>query len=394
MSRFLFVVPPLTGHVNPTVSVGAALAARGHEVAWVGHPGKVRPLLPPDATLLALPEAGAADQVADLTARANKSRGLASLKLLWEDFLLPLAHAMVPGVEAAVAAWAPDALIVDQQALAGAIVARRMGLPWATTATTSASVVEPLADFPQVLAWRDAQHAALQAAHGLPPVAEPDRSPHLVLVFSTADLVGPLDRFPPHYAFVGPAFSRRPSDAPFPWDALAPGRRVLVSLGTVNAERGAAFYRAVTEGMASAPWQVILVAPADRVGDLPENVLRCDYVPQVALLPHVDAVVCHGGHNTVCEALAHGRPLVVAPIKDDQPVVAAQVVAAGAGVRVRFGRVTGADLASAVREVLDDPRYAAAARRVAAGFTRAGGAEAAARHLEGMLDRARDAARR
>ena len=46
MKKFLFVVPPLTGHVNPTISVARALEARGHEVAWVAHPGKVRPLLP------------------------------------------------------------------------------------------------------------------------------------------------------------------------------------------------------------------------------------------------------------------------------------------------------------------------------------------------------------
>ncbi len=49
MSRFLFVVPPLTGHVNPTASVGGELLARGHEVAWVGHPGTLKPLLPDDA---------------------------------------------------------------------------------------------------------------------------------------------------------------------------------------------------------------------------------------------------------------------------------------------------------------------------------------------------------
>ena len=38
MSRFLFVVPPLTGHVNPTISVGRELAARGHQAAWCGEP--------------------------------------------------------------------------------------------------------------------------------------------------------------------------------------------------------------------------------------------------------------------------------------------------------------------------------------------------------------------
>ena len=47
MSRFLFVVPPLTGHINPTVAVGAELAARDHDVAWAGHPAMLGPLLPP-----------------------------------------------------------------------------------------------------------------------------------------------------------------------------------------------------------------------------------------------------------------------------------------------------------------------------------------------------------
>ena len=38
MSRFLFVVPPMAGHVNPTLPVGRELAARGHDVAWAGPP--------------------------------------------------------------------------------------------------------------------------------------------------------------------------------------------------------------------------------------------------------------------------------------------------------------------------------------------------------------------
>ena len=34
MSRFLFVVPPMARHVNPTLPVGRELAARSHDVAW------------------------------------------------------------------------------------------------------------------------------------------------------------------------------------------------------------------------------------------------------------------------------------------------------------------------------------------------------------------------
>ena len=52
MARFLFVVPPLVGHVNPTNSVGRELERAGHEVAWVGHPGTVRKRLPEGARLI------------------------------------------------------------------------------------------------------------------------------------------------------------------------------------------------------------------------------------------------------------------------------------------------------------------------------------------------------
>ena len=96
-------------------------------------------------------------------------------------------------------------------------------------------------------------------------------------------------------------------------------------------------------------------------------------------------VVSHAGHNTVCETLAHGVPLVVAPIRDDQPVIASQVTTSGAGIRVRFGRVGAAELCTAITTVLDDPSYQAAARRVQTSFTTAGGAAAAADRLEKLL---------
>jgi MGT family glycosyltransferase len=185
---------------------------------------------------------------------------------------------------------------------------------------------------------------------------------------------------------VGPAFGDRPDATPMP--RLGPGRRVLVSLGTVSAERGGGFFRAVVEAFAGTDLQAILVAPPDLVGAVPDNVVVAERVPQLALLAHVDAVVTHGGHNTVCEALAHGLPLVVAPIRDDQPVVAQQVVDAGCGVRVRFGGLSGATLRAALTRVLDDPTFRAAAGRVRGSFADAGGAPEAARLIAALAGRA------
>jgi MGT family glycosyltransferase len=159
---------------------------------------------------------------------------------------------------------------------------------------------------------------------------------------------------------------------------------VLVTLGTVNPAAGQRFFATAVEAVAplAARLQAILVAPADLVDSPPDHVLVREFVPQLDLLSHLHAVVSHAGHNTVCEALAHAVPLVVAPIRDDQPVIAGQVINAGAGVRVHFGRVGATELRTAITTVLDDPSYRTAAQRVQASFAEAGGAPTAATHLE------------
>jgi len=382
MARFLFVVPPLTGHVNPTVSVAHELEGLGHEVAWVGYPSKVAPLLPPGARLLELDDDAYAALEAGFAEETRRVRLLESVVFLWDRFLVPLTHAMVPGVDRAVDAWAPDLLVVDQQALAGAAVARRRGLRWATLATSAADALdrdEPGANV--IWDFIDAQYARVQEALGLAVWARPDNSPDLVVVFSTRALFGDVP-LPAAYRFVGPAITQRPAVA-FPWEELRDGPKVLVSLGTVNPQRGRPFYRQVAEGLGGEPYQVILVAPESLLPDaVPNNFLVRQYVPQLRLLAEVDAVLCHAGQNTVSEALAHGVPLVMTPIRDDQPIVAGLVARAGAGIRLRFGkRLRATHLREAVGRVLTEPGFRAAAGRVRGSFEAAGGARRAAELL-------------
>lgn len=395
MARFLFVVPPLHGHVNPTVAVGDALARRGHQVAWAGYRPFLADVVPdPEAVLRVGDQVPGALQ--EVQQRALGLRGAAALKFFFEEFLLPLAERMVPGVEEAVDTWHPDVLVVDQQTVAGALVARRRNLRWATSATTSAELVDPFAVMPGLRHWADGLLVDLQLAHGVAPAdADADAlrfSPQLVLAFTTTALVGDTCPWPDHWAFVGPARGARgggelldwpwPDDTPPP-DGGAPPT-VLVSLGTVNAEAGARFFRVAAEALDGSGVRALLVAPPELLPDPPAGVVVRARVPQLAVLPRMDAVVCHAGHNTVTESLAEGLPLVVAPIRDDQPVVAQQVVDAGAGVRVRFGRVRPDELRSAIRAVLDEPGHRTAARRIQRSFAEAGGAAAAAEHLQAL----------
>ncbi|WTW98742.1 glycosyltransferase [Streptomycetaceae bacterium NBC_01309] len=381
--RCLFVVPPFAGHVNPTVAVAAELAGRGHEVAWCGPP-EVGRLLPPGAVLH--PTGGAPEGgYAKLHGRWRDHRGVNALRFLVEEVLVPLAEQMRPGVDEAIRAVRPHVVVADQQAFAGAIAAELHGLPWATSATTSVEFTRPFAGFPKVHTWVGERVRAVAAEAGLDDDWDPRFSEHLVLVFSTPVLAGAGDAPPPHHRYVGPAFGARPAPVDFPWERLAADRRrVLVSLGTLNREAGTRFYPAVAEATRSLAdrVQVVMSVPDELLGAHDGHVLAREFVPQLDLLPHLDAVVTHGGHNTVCEALAFGLPLVVAPIRDDQPLVAQQVVAAGAGVRVRFGRAHVPEIRQAISDVLDKPDYRAGALRVRESFARAGGASAAADALE------------
>jgi len=365
--RFLIVVPPFVGHISPMLGVAAELVTRGHEVTWVA-----------DKSLLAGDWPVYDYGKAPLRPRPPELRGFAALKYLWEHVLVPLTGWMAPAVLRAVAETRPDVVIADQQALAGALVAERAGISWATSATTSAELTDPLAGMPQIREWLSGLLAGLRNNHGDPTATtNPLFSPHLVLACTTRALAA--DTTVPA-TFVGP-IAQPAKETDFPWRQLDPTRKaVLVTMGTANTDATASFLRECARALAGNPGiQPIFADPANVLDD---SVLRREWLPQQALMPKMSAVICHGGHNTVCEALAHGVPLVVAPIRDDQPIIAEQAAATGAGLRLRFAHARAPHIARALDQVVTDPTFTESACRIAESFARAGGAPAAADALE------------
>jgi MGT family glycosyltransferase len=391
MSRFLFVFPPFVGHANPAVGVADALEARGHEVAWVCHREVIGSMFRDDAVVYP-----AGDEflhyILDHLPEREQLKGLAAVRFLWERVLVPLALSMVDPVRVAVDDFAPDVIVTDQQAFAGALVAVERGLPWAVSACGTAELIDPVTTMPKVAAWFTGQIEGLCTALGVPKLAaqgfDPRYSPHVVLQYSTRELVGPITRDVDSLAFVGPSLPEWAESTPFPWEWLdGYERKVLVSMGTLSQGTTVRFLSRLLEGVEGQPYGVILVGEEGLLPPVPANVLLQRFVPQLTLMPRLDAVVTHSGHNTVVGALTHGVPLVVAPIRDDQPVIAGQVAGSGAGVRVNFNRARAADIAAAIGAVLDEPSYRQAADRVARSFATAGGAPRAAELVEALVGR-------
>jgi len=84
------------------------------------------------------------------------------------------------------------------------------------------------------------------------------------------------------------------------------------------------------------------------------------------LLPHVAALVHHGGIGTTAEALRAGTPQLVVPLAHDQFDNAARVRALGVGASLNAARLTARRLEKRLAEVVDNKDVNEACRKVAA----------------------------
>jgi zeaxanthin glucosyltransferase len=382
VARFLFVVVPVVSHLWPAVAIGDALATAGHDVAWCGPASDLRPLVGPGMTIY---------PTGKRSYREFHEVGMAAVRELWDEYVLPLNRFIQGPVDRAVAEYQPDVVLADQYALAGALAADARGMRWATLCAGILELTPPAED-PGVAEWVRSKVARVRETAGLPADDRVDLlfSPYLVIATTARALTGAVP-LPEQCVLIGAALGPRRTDPGFGWDWWDAGRRhVLVTAGTMSAHLVPGYLArmmAALEPMAGQV-QVVLNTAADALPDPPPHVLVAPRVPMLDLMPHLDAVICQAGQSTVNEALAHGVPLVVAPIRLGELAVAEQVTRAGAGIAVSFAGATPAQLAAAVTAVLDEPGYRAQARRIREQFATAGGAGAAAGHLAALAGRA------
>jgi MGT family glycosyltransferase len=173
---------------------------------------------------------------------------------------------------------------------------------------------------------------------------------------------------PANVRYVGPQLDDQASGAPpGPW-AGPPGQPlVLVGLSSTVMRQEGLLQRAA-DALGQLPVRgLVTTGPAvdPAVISAPANVTVTRWARHADVLPHCSAVITHGGHGTVMKALIAGVPLIVVPLGRDQPDNAGRVVHASAGIRLRKN-ATASAIQAAVSRVTEDPRYRAAARRMAA----------------------------
>jgi UDP:flavonoid glycosyltransferase YjiC (YdhE family) len=190
----------------------------------------------------------------------------------------------------------------------------------------------------------------------------------------------PRSDLPANVRYVGAV--HQPPSASFrlpPWWSELDGDRpvVHVTQGTIdNADLG----RLLEPTIDALGFEDVIVVATTGGHDVstlkrpvPLNTYVADYIPHDLLLPKVNVMVTNGGYGAVQRALSTGIPLVVAGNTEDKPEVAARVAWAGAGINLRTGAPTAGAVRAAVREVLGDGGYLAAARTLETAFARRDG---------------------
>src|SRR5947208_982421 len=189
-----------------------------------------------------------------------------------------------------------------------------------------------------------------------------------VLVCSSPSYDFAPDSVPANVRYVGPQLDDTSDETPGnPWADPSGRPLVLVGLSSTVMRQERLLQRAA-DALGQLPVRgLVTTGPAvdPAVISVPPNVTVTRWVRHADVLPHCSAVITHGGHGTVMKALIAGVPLVLVPLGRDQPDNAARVVYAGAGIRLRKNATVSA-LRTAISRVIDDPRYRAAARTMAA----------------------------
>jgi hypothetical protein len=277
-------------------------------------------------------------------------------------------RAMLPAARGARDAWRPELVVREPCEYATAIAAYEAGIAQAQVGISLASLESGVRKMvaPIIDGFAPGVAAAIGAA------------PYLSSFPASLD---PSD-WPDTRRFRPTATTAQP-DTRESWWGDGAGPLVYVTFGSVlgHLSEAIATYRCALDAAAGLPVRVLMTVgratDVSSLGFIPENTRVEQWVPQDAVLRRAALVVCHGGSGTTFGALGAGVPVVICPLFADQSRNARMVHDAGAGVVLSgeneaAGGVRGlgpADVSALrrrIEEVLREPRYRDAARRIGA----------------------------
>jgi UDP:flavonoid glycosyltransferase YjiC (YdhE family) len=189
-------------------------------------------------------------------------------------------------------------------------------------------------------------------------------SPGLTLALFSRVIATPQPDWPPNTQITGFVFRDESEGLPpelacFLDAGPAP---VVFTLGSSVVHTAGSFYQESLEAVRRLGCRAVLLVGTDPdnylLEPLPDSVLAVPYAPHGRLFPRAQVIVHQGGIGTTAQALRARRPMLVVPHAFDQPDNAARVVQLGVARTLSPKRYGAARVATQLRAILKEPRYA------------------------------------
>jgi UDP:flavonoid glycosyltransferase YjiC (YdhE family) len=255
--------------------------------------------------------------------------------------------------------WGPHVVVHDVAEFAAPLVATAVGIPYVEHSYGPAIQSD-------VIRAAGNATAPFWVSHGLVPHPLGGFYRYLYLDVCPASLQLP-EAVTGAVQSIRTVDTRPPGTQP-PWlEALRELPIVYITLGTVY-NQNLDVFRALLDGLRDEALNIVVTVGKQNdpavLGRQPSNIHVHQYIPQELLLPHCAAVATHGGAGSTLGALAFGLPLLLVPQGADQFYNADRVVAAGAGIQLIPDLLTADSARDAVRVLLHDDTFRAAAHRI------------------------------
>lgn len=379
MARVLFINGGSEGHVNPTIGVVQELISRGEEVVYFTI----------EDFRERIEETGATVKTFDVQKFINAFISGGRNNLLERiNGLLHTADIMIPSVLEQIKGEHFDYLIHDSMFGCGHLIAQILKLPAINSCTTFAQTNESFDKMFEQLSKKIPEETfdELQRLTGVvkEKFGVEIRTPYevycnpapLTIVYTTKEFQPNGEAFDQTYKFVGPSISSRLTQENFDLTAIEGKSTIYISLGTIM-NQAIDFYKLCLDAFGSTDHTVVMSigekTQFTELGDIPENFIVKNYVPQTEVLKYSKLFITHGGMNSTHEGLYYGVPLIVIPLSADQPIIAGQVASIGAGIALQMNSLSANQLREAADYVLNQSSFHEAVTNIRESFQKSGG---------------------
>ncbi|MEH7155244.1 macrolide family glycosyltransferase [Neobacillus drentensis] len=383
MARVLFINAGSEGHINPTIGVVEELVSRGEEVVYFTI----------EAFRERIERTGAIVRTIDgekfIKAFISGGRNYLLERI---NGLLHTADIVIPSILEQINGEHFDYIIHDSMFGCGRLLAQILNLPAINSCT---SFAESKSSFDRMLDQftKNNPSEIVKAISGeyqslTEKVKEKYRveidSPYevfcnpapLTIVYTSREFQPCGEVFEQTYKFVGPSIASRFLHEDFDQVAIKGKNSIYISLGTVF-NRSVDFYRLCIEAFRNTNHTVVMSIGNQTslldLGEIPQNFIVKNYLPQTEVLKYTKLFITHGGMNSTHEALYNGVPLIVIPQSADQPIIAERVANLGAGIQLQMKTLTANQLLEAAEHVLNQSSFQKAVGVISESFQTSGG---------------------